>query len=305
MLSQKMSCALTMAILASLSFIGAKSVRAEVLQDVKIRFSAEVSGKPFSCKEAYTNMGAAKSPVKFGDFRLFISELALLDDLGRKVPVDLDQDGIWQFQNVALLDFEDGQDGCLGGSPQLRDFISGRVPTGLYKGLSFTLGVPFSLNHADPILASSPLNLTSMFWTWQGGYKFLKLDILNNSASSGHVHDHSAHMSGSQGQESIPVFSLHLGSTGCQSPAQVKAPTSCNYSNRIHVEFSKFDPKTNIIVIDPASVLSGVNVKMNTKGTSPGCMSFAPDPECENIFPKLGLSYEGRASGQQSLFKVR
>jgi uncharacterized repeat protein (TIGR04052 family) len=305
MLSQKISCAVGMALVASLSFMGATSVRAEVLQDVKIRFLAEVAGKPFSCKATYTNIGAAKSAVQFGDFRLFISDMTLVDDGGKKVPVDLDQDGIWQFQNLALLDFEDGQEGCSGGSPQLRDVITGRVPVGNYKGLSFTLGVPFSLNHADPILALSPLNLTSMFWTWQGGYKFLKIDILNNALSHGHVHDHSAHMSGGQGQEAISIFSLHLGSTGCQSASQTKAPTSCNQPHRIHVEFSKFDPKTNSIVIDPADVLSAVNVSMNTKGTSPGCMSFAADPECEKIFPKLGLSYEGRASGQQSLFKVR
>lgn len=296
-----------MALALSISLFGVKSVSAQALQDVKIQFSAKVSGKPFSCKDTYPNIGLAKSSVKFGDFRFFISEMTLIDQGGKKVPLDLDQDGVWQFQNVALLDFEDAQDGCAGGSPQLRDFIAGRVPSGHYRGVSFRLGVPFALNHADPILAPSPLNLTSMFWTWQGGYKFLKIDVLNNPSSSGHahVHDHSAHMSGAQGQEKISVFSFHLGSTGCQSPAQTKVPQSCDQPNRVYVEFPEFNAITNVIIVDPSVILSGVNVTMNTKGTPPGCLSTSGDPECEKIFPKLGFSYDGKAGVQQSLFTVR
>ncbi|NJR31975.1 MAG: hypothetical protein HC778_02740, partial [Chamaesiphon sp. CSU_1_12] len=33
-------------------------------------------------------------------------------------------------------------------------------------------------------LAASPLNLTSLWWNWQGGYKFLRLDLAKVSATN-------------------------------------------------------------------------------------------------------------------------
>ena len=55
--------------------------------------------------------------------------------------------------------------------------MSGSAPRASYSGVRFTMGVPFELNHGDPTVAPSPLNITAMFWNWQGGYKFLKADM--------------------------------------------------------------------------------------------------------------------------------
>ncbi len=48
------------------------------------------------------------------------------------------------------------------------------VKPGNYKGLRFNIGLPREVNHADPTIAQSPLNLaqTDMYWSWNTGYIF-------------------------------------------------------------------------------------------------------------------------------------
>ena len=89
----------------------------------------------------------------------------------------LDQDGIWQLDGSALLDFEDATAACANGTPETNAVVKGSVPEGQYMGLLFDIGLPFDQNHGDPTLAASPLNLTEMFWSWQAGYKFIKIDL--------------------------------------------------------------------------------------------------------------------------------
>ena len=36
--------------------------------------------------------------------------------------------------------------------------------------------MPWQLNHQNPLTASSPLNISEMFWSWQLGHKFLRFD---------------------------------------------------------------------------------------------------------------------------------
>ena len=57
------------------------------------------------------------------------------------------------------------------------------VPEGLDElneslmSLSFNIGVPFAINHQNPLLQESPLNDSSMFWAWRNGYKFVRWDM--------------------------------------------------------------------------------------------------------------------------------
>jgi len=146
-------------------------------QEVILNFAAEVGGQPFACGEQYSDMGTTAATITPADFRLYLSAVALLDAAGAAVPLTLEQDGIWQYQDVALLDFEDGSGPCQNGNAPTNLSIRGTVPAGDYSGVQFTLGLPFELNHADNLLAESPLNLSAMFWNWQGGYRFFKVDI--------------------------------------------------------------------------------------------------------------------------------
>ena len=151
------------------------------------------------------------STVTPTDFRFYISAIALIDANGNAVPLTLEQDGKWQYQDIALLDFEDKSAACANGTVETRNQVIGTVPPGEYRGLQFTLGIPSDLNHEDATLAPSPLNLTSLWWNWRGGYKFVRIDLDNqNTALKHEPHDQG------QDQAQSQSFLLHIGSTGCK-----------------------------------------------------------------------------------------
>jgi len=274
---------------------------AQETRPVEIRFAAEFGGAPFACGRAYEDVGTTGSTVSVNDFRLFVSEVALVRADGSAVFVVLDQDGVWQHQNVALLDFEDASGGCTNGTPPTNTAVRGRVPEGEYVGLVFTVGVPFALNHGDPTLAASPLNLSAMFWNWQGGYKFVKLDLSSTGRPAGAdvPASHDGPRTGPGG------WSLHLGSTVCAAASRTTPANSCANPNRMTVRFDRFDPATGTVVVDPAAVLAGADVDSNAPETSPGCMSFPGDADCVPVMPRLGFAYADEAPQPQALFLAR
>ena len=121
-------------------------------------------------------------------------------------------DGVWQSSDIALLDLENGQGSCANGSEAINASIRVRAPEGDYAGLSFRLGVPERLNHADPLLAHTPLNVTPMHWHWRSGYKFLRAGI--RTADDG--------------------FWIHLGSSRCAGT--IGNLQGCAASNRADIE---------------------------------------------------------------------
>jgi uncharacterized repeat protein (TIGR04052 family) len=271
-------------------------------QPVTLRFAAQVNGQPFACGQSYAGVGTTRSTITPSDYRFFVSEVALVDEAGRAVPVTLAQDGVWQLENITLLDFENGTGPCRNGTTGLNTEVRGTVPAGRYVGLRFTLGVPFARNHGDPTVAPSPLNLTAMFWNWQGGYKFVKVD----TASSG-LQTAPAAAGAGHGSAAASGFSVHLGSTMCASPSRTEGPKAeCANPNRVAVAFDRFDAARQTVVADIGAVLAGANVDVNTPNTSPGCMSFPGDADCPPVMGALGLAYGGTAApGPQRLFSIR
>ena len=193
-------------------------------REVEINFSGWVGQDEFVCGESYDEVGASQTTITPTDFRLYVSEVALIDRDGNAVPVELEQDGQWQYENVALLDFEDGTESCDNGTPQTNTTIVGTVPEGDYESLQFTLGVPKKLNHEDAAIAPSPLNLTSMWWNWQGGYKFLRTDLETDSA----IANVASTSSSQQGSSDVMVNqqSTHSSNGGSQSTTQTSNQTS-------------------------------------------------------------------------------
>jgi len=270
-------------------------------QPVVVRFAAQVNGQPFACGQSYAGVGSTRSTITPSDFRFYVSEVALVDEAGRAVPVTLVQDGVWQVDNIALLDFENGVGPCRNGTAGMNTEVRGSVPAGRYVGLRFTLGVPFARNHGDPTVAPSPLNLTAMFWNWQGGYKFVKFD----TASSGQPA--TVAPPDPRGGGNASGFSVHLGSTLCASPSRTEAPKAqCGNPNRVTVAFDRFDAARQVIVADIGAVLADANVDVNAPNTSPGCMSFLNDADCPPVMAAFGLAYGGIAApGPQRFFTVR
>lgn len=263
---------------------------------VEIKFAAQVNGQAFECGKSYSNVGITKSTITPSDFRVYVSQVELLTADGRAVPIALNQDKTWQLENIALLDFENGQGPCRNGTAATNMSVRGAVPAGNYAGIKFTVGVPFARNHGDPTVSPAPLSSTAMFWNWQGGYKFIKFD----TATSGQPAVTSPPAAHGGGNAS--GFSVHLGSTVCASASRTQAPTGCQNANRMEIRLADFDPAKNVVVMDMGRVLANSNVDINTPGTPPGCMSFPKDADCPSVMSALGLAYDGaQTTGLQQL----
>jgi uncharacterized repeat protein (TIGR04052 family) len=252
------------------------------VQAVTIPFAARVGGAPFECGGTYDGIGLASSEYVAIDFRFYLHDLELRRAGGDDYePVTLDDDAA-QEAGVALLDFEDASGPCEMGSATTHTAVTGTVAPGTYSGVRFKLGVPFDQNHLDPAAPIAPLDQSGMSWAWQFGYKFVKID--GTVAGEG--------------------FNLHLGSTGCPGDSFETPPAEpCANPNIPTVEMA-FDPASDTIVADVATLLADVDVATNTTDTAPGCMSFPGDPECDTIFPKLGLPFGIIEAGPQALFAV-
>jgi uncharacterized repeat protein (TIGR04052 family) len=250
-------------------------------QPVELSFDAVVGEEQFVCGTEYSNLGTNDSSLVLSDFRFYVQDVALKNAAGEWVPVQLEDEGNpFQVGGVALLDFEDGC-GELG-NPELNEVVLGTVPAGEYDGLRFQMGVPFELNHQDDGPAESPLNVTSLFWNWQGGYKFLRID---------------------SGQFSDNDWRMHLGSTGCDGSPTAGGVTSCDNGNRVAVQLDAFKPSTNVVVADYAALVEGADLDNDQAGDQ-GCMSKLNDTDCGPLFENLGLPFPGSEAGTQQFFSA-
>ncbi|MEG4322626.1 MULTISPECIES: MbnP family copper-binding protein [unclassified Microcoleus] len=313
------STAAGIAMLCSYWAIDRHQATAAENQEIEIKFSAMVGEKPFNCGESYSNLGTPAATVTVTDFRFYVSDVALIDASGKAVPLSLKQDGKWQHQNVALLDFENKSGACANGTVEIRDRLIGTIPKGNYKGLQFTIGVPSNLNHQDASLAPSPLNLTSLWWNWRGGYKFLRIDMKNETKSTKPV----SHTQGDRIQEvantkpeqysheknenhgNTPGFVIHLGSTGCTAGEKNQPANSCTNPNTAKVFLNEFDAAKNTVVADIKSLVANSNLAVNQPNTPPGCMSEPKDSDCSGIMNNLGWSFDGKPAARQTFFKVK
>ncbi|MCF4969792.1 metallo-mystery pair system four-Cys motif protein [Nostoc sp. CMAA1605] len=264
-------------------------------QEITIKFAAKVAQQPFECGKVYT-LGKPATKVTASDFRFYVSDVALIDINGKATPLTLTQDGKWQYQNVALLDFENKTGSCANGTVETRNQVIGTVPQGKYQGLQFTLGVPFNLNHADSVTAESPLNLTSLWWNWLFGYKFARIDLESAKHSANVKHDQPNHQASG--------FPIHLGSTACQASEGSQKPSKCNNPNTAKVVIAKFDPNKNVVVADLAALVANTNLTVNQPNTPPGCMSSPDDRDCISIMENFGLPFAGKSASRQKFFRL-
>ena len=133
------------------------------------------------------------------------------------------------------------------------------------NNIRFTLGVPFEVNHLNPISQKSPLNLPSMFWVWQTGHKFMRLELAANNEQ----------------------WLFHLGSTGCKSASVMRAPeTKCLYPNQFYFELSvaKNSVDQLLLNVDLAELLNNVELT-----SSSSCQSEQGKKSCQQLFINLAL----------------
>jgi uncharacterized repeat protein (TIGR04052 family) len=259
---------------ATLGIVAARSRSSDM--PLTISFAARVGQKPFAC-------GGLIGPWTPTDLRLFISDVRLISEAGNERLVLLDDDGRWQSNGVALLDFEDGIGACLNGTSETRTIITGKVPHDSYTAIAFSIGVPFELNHGDPSTAAAPLNLSSMEWHWRAGHKFLRFGTQTNDG------DH---------------YEIHLGSTNCEGT--IGHITNCARPNRPRFLLNGYKPNESRIVLDIDKLLSDVEPAVQeSDGGKFGCMSSAEDLGCAPVFKNLGLDLQtGTSSESTAVFYV-
>jgi uncharacterized repeat protein (TIGR04052 family) len=256
--------------------------------ELSVNFAAQVNGQDFACGQTHTGVGTGGHDYKVNDFRLYVHDARIRDALtGEDHAVELTQDGVWQRDNVALLDFEDG---CTTGTTETNKVLAGKVTVPVTVDLAdaevcFTVGVPEDKNHLDVAAVDSPLNDPSMYWAWKVGYKYIRIDGVGDPTVAANP------------------FVLHLGAQGCPGASNTEAPdSSCTVPNTFDVCIANFDVENDVIAVDPARVFEGNDVTDN-HGAKPGCKSFVDDNDCEEIMPRLGLDYSyGRVSGTPSTY---
>ncbi len=220
--------------------------------------------------------GATQTEVRFGvagddaanevavrHLQFYVHAIELIDEHGKPHPFRFAVTAPWQSERLALID--------LAGDPstQRHASVRGTVagPAGAkYSGLRLTVGVPFELNHGNPLVAVAPLDRGEMFWTWQSGRKFLRADL----AVAGHE------------------WSFHLGSTGCSSASALRPPVQpCLQPNEMQIEL-KGDPSRDVVRLQLAALAAAaqsVSYKICTG-------DYAHDPACREAYAATGLQPE-------------
>jgi uncharacterized repeat protein (TIGR04052 family) len=295
--------------------LAAQSVAGTLPQKpVAVRFAGVLGQKPFVCGERYVLDADRSVTVTPSDLRFYVANVELMDASGKSTSITLDQDGIWQYRNIALIDLEDGKGGCRNGNAAMHTTLTGTAPAGSYTGIRFTVGLPFELGHLDPVTSPAPLNFTAMSWVWQTGFKFIRAELLfenegardsavTGSQSSAEARS-AAGMNSSGSHMRIKGLPIHIGSTGCVSATKTSAPDKeCAHPNRANVLLANFDPDHDTVIFDFDRLLSGSNITQNTPNTAPGCMSGPDDPDCAPIFHALGLPFGSTEAVEQTVFR--
>lgn len=245
---------------------------------LSLRFDARVGDAPFACGTTYEGLGTENASFTPTDLRFYVHDIRLVTPDGAEVPFAIEDDGRFQHDGVALLDFEDGCGDQ--GNTDLHDAVVGSVPEGEYVGVRFRVGLPASLNHANAAEAPTPMNVTAMWWSWNAGYKFVRLEG-RSSAFEG--------------------WRLHLGSTACTG--DMMGTASCATPNLVDVALDDFEAATDTVVFDVDALVA--TSTLGDTGGAPGCMSGPDDTDCAPIFDALGLAFGEAPAGTQRVFHAR
>lgn len=237
---------------------------------VSLQVQPKVGAATFACGQTYPNMGAEMTTISPRDFRFYVHDVTFVRADGERVPLALDQDGAWQYQNVALLDFEDFTGACQDGTVEVNTTIRGMIPNARYVGIELSIGVPEAMNHVDLTTLPAPLNVTGLWWGWQFGHIFLAaVTHADITTPEPDVNDHY----------------FHLGSVSCVGDPAKGESVTCAKPNRPFIQLTGFDPLTQPIVADFGALLPRSNL-----ATSVGCHSFTQDA-CAWPFDFVGLNW--------------
>ncbi len=264
-------------------------------QAVAIAFGLMADGKEAGCGAPLGNLGSGRVETKLHDARFYVYGVKLIDAKGVRTPVALAQND-WQYADLALLDFKDARGGnapCSETNPAKNTVVTGTAPAQAYVGLEFSVGVPVegqadgktvSLNHSAMETAPPPLDIATMAWNWQGGRKFMLIEV-----------DPPTPIVKADGSKA-KTWMVHLGSNGCKGNPATGEIVSCAHQNRFTVTFDRFNAKTQQVNFDLTALFRDSDLLVD-KGGAVGRMTALDDPECPAVFRALGLNLVDTAPG--------
>jgi uncharacterized repeat protein (TIGR04052 family) len=239
--------------------------------EVTIPFVLTYHDQTVSCSQfgaSSTNADTNTSnTIKLKDFRLYLHQIELQNKAGDWSALTLDSNTPWQNDTTALLDFENADADCQG-NPGTNTTLTGTFLSEDYQAIRFVVGVPFELNHQNPLIASAPLNESSMHWHWQGGYKFVRAEFSVGGKSR----------------------RLHVGSLQCKG--EINAITHCEKPNRVQVELANYNNINNINNNSPVVIALDELIDFNLADnkSSLTCMGGSDNPWCINSLDWIGLN---------------
>jgi hypothetical protein len=135
-------------------------------QTLNLRFYPRFGSDTLKAGRKYRTAGG--DSVRFETARFFISAIALVDSMGKASP-------LIGTHLVNLLDS--------GALARGYAFVNVKALPGTYRGIRFTVGVPFDENHRDTAAQAAPLGAGSgMSWSWNSGYTFHRVEGQVDSA---------------------------------------------------------------------------------------------------------------------------
>ena len=252
----------------------------------KINFAPSYKSEILSCETSFTQQN---KDWHYQQLQFFISNIAVKNKQG-SWHTWLMKKNAFQNQNIALI----GENCADKKSSKNKNNhwsieFSEQLNLHDFTALRFTLGVPFEFNHLNPLTQPSPLNDPSMFWVWQTGHKFLRLELASKTDS----------------------WLFHLGSTGCKAPSSVRSPKDqCRQPNRVDVELElpvvnstgaehAVNMQNNTLQINFLLDKLLTNVKLNKNHF---CQSSPENKTCQILFSSLNLISEN--TNKKAVFEV-
>lgn len=200
-------------------------------QTLNVRFYPTWGATQFQMN---TNYNTTNDVVKFTMAQFYVSEVFLIDSNGVAYPAD----GI-KLINISNL----GVNNYVEAS-----FLTDAEP-GAYRGIKFSVGVPFEENHQDVSKQTDPLGPNSgMFWSWNSGYIFHALEGKFDSA--GVLMDFVFHQGTDNMKSVIGLYSLE----STKTTFTLEHDTPSTFS--VNLDYSKAFSKG-------LNTLNAVNLKAN------------------------------------------
>lgn len=221
---------------------------------VELRFD----GRPLPCGTALSLQG---SPWYLEHSKFYLSQWQ--DQEGNSLHLENNK---WQTGETVLVSIEQRdcwQDGEMLGNHRV--VFDADVDLADVQQLQFVLGIPFAQNHQNPLAQPSPLNLSSMFWTWQSGHKFARFELKSVADS----------------------WAFHLGSTGCAADSAMRAPAeACEQPNLLAFSLQRPKGKGETLVFHLDRLIEGIRVSQENSCT------FHPNEtaSCEQLLSNLRQS---------------